>query len=147
MNRERPLRDLETASPPAAMTSQNYLQLLHEKSDSFPSNLASYANMTSNSIHSDPVLPTSNINSLPYLNKEETYQDLPTLPQKLVIRSKTDNNDIGGRTKNKSLVLNGNNNFEISSEPHMNSDTIDGKRNIDVLNLYKTECIDSRRSS
>ena len=140
------MRDLETASPPAAMTSQNYLQLLHEKSDSFPCNLASYANMTNNSIQSD-TQPTSNINSLPYLNKEETYQDLPTLPEKLVIRSKIDNNDIGGRTKNKSLVLNGNNNFETSSEPHMNSDSLDGKRNIDVLNLYKTECIDSRRSS
>merc|ERR1719412_2221524 len=84
-----------SASPPAAMTSQNYLQLLHEKSDSFPCNLASYANMTNNSIQSD-TQPTSNINSLPYLNKEETYQDLPTLPEKLIIRSKIDNNDIGG---------------------------------------------------
>jgi hypothetical protein len=100
--------------------------------------------MANNSIHSDSQIPTSsNISSLPYLNKEETYRDLPTLPQKLVIRSKTD--DVGGRTKNKSLVLNGNNNFETSSEPHMNSDATNG--NIDVLNLYKTECIDSRRSS
>ena len=137
-------RDLETGSPPAAMTSQNYLQLLHEKSDSFPNNLCSYAN--TNSVKSDDafVLSPSNRNELAYINKEETYQDLPALPQKLFIRSKTEN-CAANNTVNKGLTqVAANNHFESSSEPHVNRDMLNGKRS-DMV--YATECMDSRRSS
>ena len=141
-----PLRNQETASPPAAMTSQNYLQLLHEKSDSFPSNLASYANTSS--IHSDQIHPgisTSSHKTVPYLNKEETFQDLPTLPQKMIIRSKTENaiNDGSG---NNGIPLPTNNNFETSSEPHMNSEHISEKHKSNHL-CTSAQPIDSRRSS
>ena len=141
-----PLRNQETASPPAAMTSQNYLQLLHEKSDSFPSNLASYANTSS--IHSDlshPGISTPSNNTVPYLNKEETFHDLPTLPQKMIIRSKTENaiNDGSG---NNGIPLPTNNNFETSSEPHMNSEHLNGKHKSNHL-CTSAQPIDSRRSS
>ena len=141
-----PLRNLETASPPAAMTSQNYLQLLHEKSDSFPSNLASYAN--THSIQSDighQALSNSKTKTMPYLNKEETYQDLPTLPQKMIIRSKTENSMKNGRI-NQGLPLPTNNNFETSSEPHVNSEHLNGKSTNNHL-CTTAQTMDSRRSS
>ena len=140
------MRDLQTASPPAAMTSQNYLQLLHEKSDSFPSNLPSYAN--TRSVQSDSVtttIPTSSLNELPYLKKEETFQDLPTLPQKLMIRSKTKYTNSGENQITNGLMLAVNNHFETTSEPHMNSDTLNGTKS-EAYN-YTPECMDSRRSS
>ena len=136
------------------MTSQNYLQLLHEKSDSFPKNLATYAN-TNNSIHSgistslqssesSQTLPNSDEKDSSFLNKEETYNDLPALPEKLLIRSKTEStNPVSA--KNFGLQTAINNHFETSSEPHMNSDELIGIR----TNIYKygSECMDSRRSS
>ena len=134
------MRDLETSSPPAAMTSQNYLQLLHEKSDSFPSNLCSYAN----SVQSDSAAvlpPLSRQGMLPYIKKEETYQDLPALPQKLFIRSKTEN--AAGNPGNKGLMVAANHHFEASSEPHVNNNVVNGARR----DMYTTECMDSRRSS
>ena len=136
------------------MTSQNYLQLLHEKSDSFPKNLATYAN-TNNSIHSgisaslqssesSQTLPNSDEKDSSFLNKEETYNDLPALPEKLLIRSKTEStNPVSA--KNIGLQTAINNHFETSSEPHMNSDELIGIRS-DIYK-YGSECMDSRRSS
>ena len=138
-------RDLETASPPAAMTSQNYLQLLHEKSDSFPSNLCSYANTNSSRSAFATSPPNRHEGLLPYINKEETYEDLPALPQKLFIRSKTENPSLH---KGLSVVA-ANNHIEASSEPHVNSDMLlNGTLKGDNM-MYKTtaECMDSRRSS
>ena len=140
------LRNQETASPPAAMTSQNYLQLLHEKSDSFPSNLASYANTSS--IHSDQIHPgisNSSHKTAPYLNKEETFQDLPTLPQKMIIRSKTENAITDG-SGNSGIPLPTNNNLETSSEPHMNSEHLSEKHKRNHLST-SVQPIDSRQSS
>ena len=146
MSEGLPLRNQETTSPPAAMTSQNYLQLLHEKSDSFPSNLASYANTST--IHSDQIHPgisSSSHKTVPYLNKEETFQDLPTLPQKMMIRSKTENG-IHDNPINNGIPLLRNNHFETSSEPQMNSENLDVKSSSNNL-CSGVQPMDSRRSS
>ena len=128
------------------MTSQNYLQLLHGKSDSYPSNLASYANTSSTlSDNSHAALSTSKPKTVPYLNKEETYQDLPTLPQKMMIRSKTENG-IHDKVVNNGIPLLTNNNFETSSEPQMNSENLGVKSTSNHL-CSSVQPMDSRRSS
>ena len=128
------------------MTSQNYLQLLHGKSDSFPSNLATYANTCSSlSDDSHAALSTSKPKTVPYLNKEETYQDLPTLPQKMMIRSKTENG-IHDNPINNGIPLLRNNHFETSSEPQMNSENLDVKSSSNNL-CSGVQPMDSRRSS
>ena len=127
------------------MTSQNYLQLLHGKSDSYPSNLAYYANTSSiSSGNGQASLAASNNIEVPYLNKEETYQDLPALPQKLMIRSKTENAIHNG--VNNGIALTTNNNFETSSEPQMNSEHLNTKSTNNNL-CASVQAIDSRRSS
>ena len=131
-------RDIESASPPAAMTSQNYLQLLHNKSDSLPSNGVSYANTNSANLNSELILSPSNCGGLGYITREETYPDLPTLPQKLGIRSKTENGfQIGS-------LMAPTNHSDTLSEPHVKSSSyaLNGDAHI-----YNSECMDSHRSS
>ena len=138
------------------MTSQNYLQLVHHKeiADSIQNNNINSSYENTSSIPSDNSAyvassPSASNNKivLPYLNKEETHQDLPALPEKMrILRPK----DLKQAAEKDIIRMTINNRIdETSSEPRLNSELLIngalGHMNGHIM--YSTNCMESRRSS